>query len=124
MSVAVAVPSAALIAAADGLQPRSPLLAIEPVAVTTGAVVSTFQLIVRVTDELLPQSSVDEKVRVCERKQPLDDTAPSAEETVTTPQSSLAVAVPRAASIAAAVGLQPRLPLLAIEPVAVITGAF
>ena len=42
---------------------------------------------------------------------------------VTAPQLSVALAVPRAPSICAAVGLQPRSPLLAIDPVAVITGA-
>ena len=42
---------------------------------------------------------------------------------VTFPQLSVAVAVPSAASIVAALGLHPRSALFAVEPVAVITGA-
>ena len=38
------------------------------------------------------------------------------------PQKSVAVAVPKAASIVAALGLQPMFPLLTMEPVAVMVG--
>ena len=50
-------------------------------------------------------------------------TVPEVGAGVTCPQSSVAVAVPRAASIAVAPGLHPRFALFAVEPVAVITGA-
>ena len=58
LSVAVAVPRAASIAAALGLQPRSALLAVDPVAVITGAVISNVQVIVLQTLAVLPQPSV------------------------------------------------------------------
>ena len=54
------------------------------------------------------------------RTQPLDDTVPVEADGVTGPQPSVAVAVPRAESIAAAEGLQPK---VRVVPVAVITGA-
>ena len=50
----------------------------------------------------------------------MDDEAKSVEVNVGVPQLSVAVAVPRAASISAEVGLQPR---VEVVPVAVITGA-
>ena len=46
LSVAVAVPKAALICVEVGLQPKSPPLAIDPVAVITGGVKSEVQLMV------------------------------------------------------------------------------
>ena len=59
LSFAVAVPIAASIVAAVGLQPRLLPLATDPVAVITGAIVSTVQLIVLETDTAaLPQASV------------------------------------------------------------------
>jgi len=122
LSVAVAVPSAESIAPAVGLQPRFAPLAVEPVAVMTGGVISNVQLIVRDAVDELPQASVDVQVRVCERLQPVATTAAVVGLAVTGPQLSVAVAVPSAESIAPAVGLQPRFAPLATEPVAVITG--
>ena len=58
LSVAVAVPKAASIAAAVGLQPKSALFAVEPVAVITGAVISNVQLMVRDALDVLRQPSV------------------------------------------------------------------
>jgi hypothetical protein len=118
VSVAVAVPRAASIAAAVGLQPR---VRVVPVAVITGAVVSTVQVTVRDTAVAgLPHASVAFQVRVCERLHPVLVTTLSEDVGVTELHVSVAVAVPRAASIAAAVGLQPR---VRVVPVAVITGA-
>jgi hypothetical protein len=118
VSVAVAVPRAALIAAASGLQPR---VRVVPLAVITGAVVSTVQLTVRDTAVAgLPHASVAFQVRVCERLHPVLVTTLSDGVGVTELHVSVAVAVPRAASIAAAAGLQPR---VRVVPLAVITGA-
>ena len=62
LSVAVAVPSAASIAAANGLQPN---VRVVPVAVITGGVVSSVQVTVRETAvAALPQASVEFHVRV------------------------------------------------------------
>ena len=58
LSVAVAVPSAASIVAALGLHPRSALLAVDPVAVITGAVMSNVQVMVRDALAVLLQASV------------------------------------------------------------------
>src|SRR5438093_884748 len=118
LSVAVALPSAASISAAVGLQPR---LSVVPVAVITGAVMSTVQVTVRETASAgLPQASLTFQVRVCDRLQPLLVITLSAAVGVPTAQLSVALALPSAASISAAVGLQPR---LSVVPVAVITGA-
>jgi hypothetical protein len=67
-SVAVAEPSAALIAADVGLHPRAPLA---PVAVIAGAVTSTVHVAVRAAVAALPHASVAVNVLVCEREQPL-----------------------------------------------------
>src|SRR5439155_6213515 len=118
LSVAVAVPRAALMSAAEGLQPRA---SVEPVAVITGACVSTVQVTVRETDAAgLPHASLTFQVRVCERPQPLLVTALSLAVGVPTLQLSVAVAVPRAPLMSDAEGLQPR---ASVVPVAVITGA-
>ena len=61
VSVAVAVPSAASINAALGLQPK---VKVVPVAVTVGAPVSTVQVTVRVSVPALPHVSVAVNVRV------------------------------------------------------------
>ena len=58
LSVALAVPSAPSICDAAGLQPRSPLFAIDPVAVITGAVTSDVQVIVRDALAVLRHASV------------------------------------------------------------------
>ena len=57
LSVAVAVPSAASIRAAEGLQVVIVPLAGVPVAVITGAVVSKVHVAVRDAEEVFPQAS-------------------------------------------------------------------
>src|SRR6187551_891422 len=104
-SVAVAVPSAASIAEASGLQPK---IFVVPVAVMTGDVRSLVQLTVLIAVALLPQPSEAMKVLICEKAQPLDCTAPSVNVTIGVLQAAVAVAEPSAASIAEAKGLQPR----------------
>src|SRR6266487_2492117 len=118
-SVADAVPNAPFIAAVDGLHPRASAL---PVAVSVGAVTSNVHVAVRDVVAVLPHTSVAVHVLVCERKHPLLCTAPSVDVTVGVPQLSVADAEPRAALIAAVVGLQPRAPFAGV-PVAVIVGA-
>src|SRR6266496_1777637 len=114
-SVAVADPSAASIAADDGLHPG---VNVVPVAVITGGVLSPVHVTVLEAVAVLPQASVAVHVLVCDLAQvPL--TAPSTGVRVNVPQASVAVALPRAASIAADVGLHPR---VNVVPVAVITG--
>jgi len=103
-SVAVAVPSAALIAAADGLQPGGSGVC---VTVITGGVISAVHVTVLVSEAVLPQPSTAVNVLVCDLEQPVDVTRPSEEFTVGVPHASVAVAVPSAALIAAADGLQP-----------------
>src|SRR5947207_304960 len=115
LSLTEAEPKAAATSAAVGLQPSD----VAAASVITGGVVSSVQVTVRVAVPVLPQASVELKVRVCERVQPLLLTALSEADTVTGPQLSVAVALPRAASLAAAVGLQPR---VKVVPVAVTTG--
>jgi len=72
-----------------------------------------------------PAASVTFHVRVCEVEQLFAVTLPSTAVGVSTvptgPQGSVAVAVPRAASICAAVGLSPNTPFSGL-PVATITG--
>jgi len=106
-------------AAVDGLQPSAELF---PVAVMTGACVSSVQVAVRDAVAELPHPSVAVHDRVCERKHPLLTTAPSVEVTVGVPQASVAVAEPSALLIALEDGLQPRAPPAGV-PVAVIAGA-
>jgi len=60
-SVAVALPSAALMVAVEGLQPRAKLL---PVAVIVGPVISSVHVAVRDVVDVLPQASVAVNVRV------------------------------------------------------------
>jgi hypothetical protein len=117
LSVAEAVPSAALIWAAEGLQPAFNVV---PEAVISGAVVSITQVMVLEVPEIFPQASVEEKVLVCVRLQPLEMTFPSLNDTNGVPQLSVAEAVPSAALIWAAEGLQPA---FSVEPEAVISGA-
>src|SRR5206468_133531 len=91
-----------------------------PLAVITGNVTSTVQVTVRAAaTAALPQASVALNVRVCDRPQPVLVTALSLATGVTALHVSVAVAVPSAASIAAAVGLQPK---VNVVPLAVITG--
>ena len=123
LSVAVAVPNAASIVAEEGLQAVMLPFAGVPVVVITGAVRSNVHVAVRNAVEVLPQPSVAVHVLVCERWQPVLVTTPSVEVGVTGPQLSVAVAVPKAASIVAEEGLQVVMLPFAGVPVAVITGA-
>ena len=116
-SVAVAVPSAALISAADGLQPS---VVVVPLAVIDGAVLSTDQVIVLDAVAVLPQTSLAVNVLVCEREQLLLATLPSLEVIVVLPHASVADALPSAPLISAADGLQPS---VVVVPPVVIDGA-
>ena len=116
-SVAVAVPSAALISAAVGLQPS---VVVVPPGVITGAVLSPNQVIVLDAVAVLPQPSLAVNILVWEREQLLLEILPSLEVMVVLPQASVAVAVPSAALISAADGLQPN---VVVVPLVVITGA-
>jgi hypothetical protein len=116
LSVTLAVPNAAAICAADGLQGN----AVDGVTVITGSVRSTVQVTVRLTGvAAFPQISVTFQVRVCEYVQPTLETAPSVNAGEPTLQLSVAVAVPSAALMVAASGLQPSVKPV---PVAEITG--
>jgi hypothetical protein len=103
-AVAVALPSAAVISEADGLQPR---VTEAGVIIIAGGLGALNQVTVLVTVAVLPQASVAIKVLVCEEEQVLVDTAPSLEVIVGVPQPSVAVAEPSAAVISEAAGLQP-----------------
>jgi len=104
LSVADAEPRAALMAEEDGLQPSCPFAGV-PVAVIVGAILSLENCMVRDVVAVLPQASVAVNVLVCDLTQspvmPLVDTFV----TVAPPHASVAVADPRAASMAAEVGL-------------------
>ena len=113
-SVAVADPSAALIAADDGLHPAI----VVPVAVIVGGVLSLVQVTVLDAVAVLPQPSVAVHVLVCDLAH-VPVTGPSTADNVKTPQASVAVALPSAASIVADDGLHPS---VVPVPVAVITG--
>src|SRR5687767_2894704 len=116
-SVEVAVPNALLISPADGLQPN---VVVVPPVVSTGAVTSAVHVTVLEAVEVLPQKSLAVNVLVCERLHPLLLTLPSLEDTVGTPQASVAVAVPRALLISLAAGLHPS---VVVVPPVVSTGA-
>ena len=118
LSEAVAVPNAASISAALGLHAN---IKVVPVAVITGASVSLVHVAVRDTATAgLPHPSDTFHVLVCERVHPVITTPPSAGVGLPTLQLSVAVPVPNAASIAAALGLHPN---VKVVPVATITGA-
>jgi hypothetical protein len=104
-SVADAEPSAAVIADEVGLQP-SGTLAYDPVNV--GGIRSLVQVTVLEVVAELPQPSTAVNILVLEDEQLDVDTAPSVNVTVAVLQASLAVAVPSAAEISEAKGLQPR----------------
>ena len=90
-------------AAEPGLHPS---VNVVPVAVITGGVAVDDQVTVCDAVAVLPQASVAVHVLVCDFAQvPL--TGPSVDVRVDTPQASLAVALPSAASIAADDGLHP-----------------
>jgi hypothetical protein len=85
-----------------------------------GGVGSSVHVTVLAALDVLPQASTAVNVLVCERPQPVLDTAPVEKETVGVPQASVAVAVPKARSIAEPEGLQPRVKLF---PEVVMVGA-
>ena len=116
-SVAVALPSAPLIVAVDGLHPSDVAV---PVAVMVGVVTSTVQVAVRDAVAVLPQASVAVNILVCERKHPLTTTTWSLVVTVGELQASVAVALPSAPSMVAVGGLHAS---VVAAPVAVIVGA-
>ena len=115
-AVAVAEPRAALMSAAEGLHPS---VGVAPVIIMVGGLGALVQETVLVTVAVLPQASIAVNVLVCEAEQLVVVTVPSVNVTVDVPQPSEAVAVPRAASISEARGLQPR---DVAVPVAVIDG--
>jgi len=115
-SVAIADPSAALISEAVELQPSDKLV---PFAIIVGGVRSEVQLAVLDVVVLLLQPSIAVHVLVCDLKHPVEITAPSLDVNVGAPQASVAVALPSAAVISDAEGLQPK---LVAVPFAVIVG--
>ena len=115
-SVAIADPSAALISEAVELQPRDKLV---PFAVIVGGVASLVHVtILEVVVELL-QPSIAVHFLVCDLEHPVEITEPSLDVNVGAPQASEAVALPSAAVISDAEGLQPK---LVAVPFAVIVG--
>ena len=117
-AVAVAVPSAAFISEADGLQPR---VATAPVIIIVGGLGTLVHVTVVEAVAVLPQASMAVNVLVLEALHDVVDIAPSLDVTDAVPQPSVAVAVPSAALISEADGLQPR---VVTAPVIVITGGF
>ena len=115
-SVAVAEPSAAVISAVKGLQPRE-TSAYDPVNV--GGTRSVVHVTTEEAVALLPQPSEALNVLVCEAEHPLDCTGPSVTVTDGVPQAAVAVAEPKAALISAAEGLQPS---VGVAPVIIIVG--
>ena len=114
--LAVAVPSAASMAAELGLHPR---LGFVPVIVPMGDDVFSTHVTVLEAEAMLPHASVAVHVLVCERLHPINCIAPSATVALTGLQLSLANADPSAASMSPELGLQPR---LSVVPVVVIPG--
>jgi hypothetical protein len=103
-AVAVAEPRAALISAAEGLQPS---VTAEGVTIIVGGLGALNQVTVLDTVALLPQASMAVNVLVCEEEQVVVDTAPSVNDIVGVAHPSVAVAEPRAAMISDEAGLQP-----------------
>ena len=117
-AVAVAEPSAALISEADGLQPS---VATAPVIIIVGGLGTLVHVTVVEAVAVLPQASIAVNVLVLEALQDVVAIAPSLDVIVGVLQPSEAVAVPSAAVISEAAGLQPR---VVTAPVIVITGGF
>jgi len=115
-SVAVAEPSAALISEAVELQPSAKLV---PFAVIVGDVTSLVHVTILEDVVEFPQPSIAVHALVCDLKHPLEITAPSLVVNVGAPQASEAVALPSAALMSEANGLQPK---LVAVPFAVIVG--
>jgi hypothetical protein len=112
-AVAVAEPRAALISAAEGLQPS---VTEEGVTIIVGGLGALNQVTVLDTVALLPQASMAVNVLVCEEEQVVVDTAPSVNDIVGVAHPSVAVAEPSAAVISEEAGLQPS-GTLVYEPV-------
>ena len=117
-AVAVAEPRAAVISEADGLQPS---VATAPVIIIVGGLGTLVHVTVVAAVVVLPQASIAVNVLVLEALHDVVDIAPSLDDIVGVLQPSEAVAVPRAAAISEATGLQPR---VVTAPVIVITGGF
>jgi hypothetical protein len=117
-AVAVAEPSAAEISEAEGLQPS---VGVAPVIIIAGGLGALVQVTVVEAVAVLPQASTAVNVLVLEALHDVVDIAPSLDVTDAVLQPSEAVAVPRAALISEAAGLQPS---VAVAPVIVITGGF
>jgi hypothetical protein len=117
-AVAVAEPRAALISEADGLQPR---FATAPVIIMVGGLGTLVHVTVVEAVAVLPQASIAVNVLVSDAEQEVVVIVPSVAETDAVLQPSVAVAVPSAAAISEADGLQPS---VGIAPVMVITGGF
>jgi hypothetical protein len=115
-SVAVAVPRAASISEAEGLQPR---VVVVPLAVMAGPLRSRIHVTVAEAVAELPQPSEAVKVLVCDAEQEVVTTGPSETVTAGVPQAAVAVAEPKAALISEADGLQPS---VAVAPVIIIAG--
>src|SRR5258705_644088 len=117
-AVAVAEPRAALISEAEGLQPS---VAVVPVIIIAGGLGALVHVTVVEAVAVLPQASMATNVLVLEAEHDVVDIAPSLDVIDAVPQPSEAVAVPRAALISEAEGLQPS---VAVVPVIVITAGF
>jgi hypothetical protein len=106
--VTVGVPHAsdAVGATEDGIDAKQSRSTLAGVVTNTGAVLSAVHLTVREVVDVLLQPSLAVNVLVCERRHPLETTAPSDWLTVTAPQTSVAEALPNEPSGLA--GLQPR----------------
>ena len=116
-AVAVAFPSAAVISEAVGLQPRVTLVLVIIIVGGLGAFVQVTVLEVVLE---LPHASMAVNVLVWEAEHVVVDTLPSVNVTVAVLHPSEAVALPRAALMSEAVGLQPS---VVGPPLVVITGA-
>ena len=117
-AVAVAEPSAAEISEAEGLQPS---VATAPVIIIVGGLGTLVHVTVVAAVAVLPQASMAVNVLVLEALHDVVVIAPSLDDIVGVLQPSEAVAVPRAAAISEAEGLQPS---VVTAPVIVITGGF
>jgi hypothetical protein len=101
-SVAVAVPRAASISEAEGLQPR---VVVVPLAVMDGPLRSRIHVTVEEAVAELPQPSEAVKVLVCDAEQEVVTTGPSETITAGVLQAAVAVAEPKAALISEAEGI-------------------
>src|SRR5262245_1205346 len=109
----VAVPNAASMSDAIGLHPNARVV---PPAISHGGVVSSFHVTILHAVDILPHPSLAVNVLFCDRVHPLLETDPSlGDNTVAVLHPSVAVAVPNAALISEADGLQPK--IVVVPPV-------